>query len=111
MKANRTKSEFEPGQLVEEARPSGQWRIAVVRAEEERIIVECQEGVDPFWLREKICPPLDPKKDKLRDAIALLPLGGWGRSSASEPMQTRAQAKASAPKEITVILQLSPSGK
>jgi hypothetical protein len=117
------KLEFERGVykthqwLVDEARSgnhlSESWKIVVVRAEEERIIVECSDGTDPFWFSEKTCPPLDPKGDKLRDAVALVPPGGWGKVSTATqaPMQTRAQAKAAVAKEFKVILQLSPSGE
>jgi hypothetical protein len=53
------------------------WEIAVVRAEEDRVIVMCVEGRNPFWLSEKVYPPLETLKDKLREAARRVTPGTW----------------------------------
>jgi hypothetical protein len=46
------------------------WQIAVIRAEEDRIIIECADGADYFWFPEKARPPLKQDQDRLREAAS-----------------------------------------
>jgi hypothetical protein len=32
------------------------WPITRIRAEDDFLIIECADGVDPFWFSEKACP-------------------------------------------------------
>jgi hypothetical protein len=69
------------------------WKIATVRADEGRIIIIGEDGVNPFWFREKLYPPLDETKDRLREAARKVPHGSWGKIPASphpcKPVQQR----------------------
>jgi hypothetical protein len=55
------------------------WQIAVVRAEEDRIIVERVEGTNPFWFSEKLCPPIQLTEDRIYQAARAVPPGKWGK--------------------------------
>jgi hypothetical protein len=94
------KLEFEKGpdsrylRLVEENRGfqglPDSWKIEVVRAEEDRIIIECADGATTFWFTEELGPPLDATKDKLREAANDVPPVSCGRGVSSvAPMQSR----------------------
>jgi hypothetical protein len=41
------------------------WQIASVRAEEDRIIIFCEDRANPFWFSEKMCPPIKLMHDKV----------------------------------------------
>jgi hypothetical protein len=84
------------------------WQIARARAEEDQIIVECEDGADASWFTEKACPPLKISEDQIyRDALKVPP-GGWGRTAQANPqaMFTRARAAAEKKmKKVQVVLQ------
>jgi hypothetical protein len=66
--------------------------IEKVRAEEDRIIIECAVGVDAPWFTEKAFPPLKLSEDRIYQES--MSVGGWGTAPAPEPMQTRARTAA-----------------
>jgi hypothetical protein len=68
---------------------SDTWRVASIRAEDDRIIICCEEGADPFWFSEKPNPPLKPMFDKIYQATVKVPPGAWGTSPAPQPEVTR----------------------
>jgi hypothetical protein len=74
------------------------WQIAVVRAEEDKITVECADGVYPFWFTEKACPPTPKSADRLREAAKIAGPGTWGKPSGTQALtiQTRAKTAAAA---------------
>jgi hypothetical protein len=55
------------------------WQIGVVRAAEDRIIIEGIDGVVPFWFSEKPNHALDDEKDRLRQTARAVPPGSWGK--------------------------------
>jgi hypothetical protein len=73
-----------------------------VRAEDDRIILECSTEVLAPWFTEKACPPLNPEDDRLLQEASNV--GGWGTNPPPvHPMKTRSQ-KASAEKKRNVIV-------
>jgi hypothetical protein len=98
--------------LVEDGREqfgkSEDWKIERVRADEDRIILECAEGVDPFWFTEKTCPPLRLSEDGIYQAAARVQPGMWGKAPPTNPaaMLTRARAPGPKKKKVDVILQV-----
>jgi hypothetical protein len=59
-------------ELVEQNRDyfhlTDSWQIAIIRAEEDRIIVECADGANPFWFSQKLGPPIRITEDKIHQA-------------------------------------------
>jgi hypothetical protein len=53
------------------------WKIATVRAEEDRIVIVWVKGSNPFWDAEKAYPPLEIAKDRVRNAAISVPAGTW----------------------------------
>jgi hypothetical protein len=74
----------------------GTWRIAVIRAEEDRILMMCVEGGNPFWFAEKASPPLETSKDKLREAARRVTPGPWTveKAAPAPPLTIQTRAKA-----------------
>jgi hypothetical protein len=74
------------------------WPIAAGRTVEDRIIMECADGAEPFWFSEKACLPLLQTADKLREAAKNAAPEAWGRAVEAPPLtiQTRAKWKAAA---------------
>jgi hypothetical protein len=78
------------------------WHIERVRAEDDRIMIDCAIGEDATWFTEKACPPLKLKDDRVyQEAIGV---GGWGIAPPPKPMQTRAKAAVRIIKEVEVFL-------
>jgi hypothetical protein len=104
--------------LVEDGREqfgkSEDWKIERIRAEEDKIIVECAEGADQSWFTEKTCLTLRLSEDGIYQAATRVPPGMWGKASPVNPtaMITRARAAAASKKKrLQVILQLLPEGQ
>jgi hypothetical protein len=86
--------------------------ISCVRAEDDRIIVECATGIDAPWFTEKACPPLELEKDRIYQDAAKGQVGGWGTAPQQAPMMTRArQAAVRIKKVVDVIFQNLDSGE
>jgi hypothetical protein len=88
---------------------SEDWKIERMRAEEDRIIIECAEGADPFWFSEKTCPSLRLSEDGIYQAATRVSPGMWGKAAPTNPvgMPTRAKtAAASKKRKVDVILQV-----
>jgi hypothetical protein len=66
--------------------------IEKVRAEEDRIIVECAIGIDAPCFTEKACPPLKLSEDRIYQEST--GVGGWGTAPPPNPMMTRARTAA-----------------
>jgi hypothetical protein len=68
--------------LLEECRKAEKlpytWQIWAIRAEEDRIIVECVDGVIPFLFSEKACPPMKLSEDPIYQNAVRVPSGSWG---------------------------------
>jgi hypothetical protein len=90
------------------------WQIAYVRAEDDRIIVVCEDGANPFWFSEKMCPPIKLTQDKIYTAALRVPPGSWGTVDSAQPqmttMLTRSRAASGKPTTFHVILQVRPAG-
>jgi hypothetical protein len=82
------------------------WQIASVRAEEDRIIIVCEDGTNPFWFSEKMCPPIKLVLDKIYANATRVPLGSWGVPSIAQPqvtpMVTRSQKSGLRPGKCVV---------
>jgi hypothetical protein len=91
------------------------WQIERVREEEDRMIVECADGVDASWFTEKACRPLRLTEDKIYQDATRAPPGGWGKAVPSSPIAMLTRAKAAAAekrmKKVQVILQNITSGE
>jgi hypothetical protein len=90
------------------------WQIERVRAEEDRIFIECADGADASWFSEKACPPLKISEDKIYQDATRVPPGGWGRSVQSHQIAMLTRSKAAAEKmmkKVQVILQNITSGE
>jgi hypothetical protein len=86
--------------------------ISCVRAEDDRIIVDCATGIDAPWFTEKACPPLELEKDRIYQDAAKGQVGGWGTTPQQAPMMTRARQAAVRVKRVAeVILQNLDSGE
>jgi hypothetical protein len=87
------------------------WQVATIRAEEDRIIIMCEDGADPFWFSEKTNPPIKLALDKIYAAATRVPPGSWGVPVIAQPqvsMLTRARAQN--PIECHVVLQVRSTG-
>jgi hypothetical protein len=79
---------------------SENWQIERVRAEEDRIMVECAIDADASWFTEKACPPMKLTEDKIyQDATRVSP-GVWGRAVQVDPPVMLARARAAAEKKL-----------
>jgi hypothetical protein len=88
------------------------WQIASVREEDDRIIVVCEDGANPFWFIEKMCPALKIMQDKIYANATRVPPGSWSAPAGVQPqiaMFARARA-AAGPKPCHVVLQVRPAG-
>jgi ribonuclease HI len=63
--------------------------IEKVRAEDDRIIIECGVGIDAPWFTEKACPPLKISEDRIYQEST--GVGGWGTAPPPNRMMTRAR--------------------
>jgi hypothetical protein len=74
--------------------------------------VVCEDGANPFWFSEKLCPPLKITQDKIYANAMRVPPGSWGSPPGTQPqmsMLTRTRAAAE-PKPCHIVLQVRPSG-
>jgi hypothetical protein len=90
------------------------WQIARVRAEEDQIIVECEDGADVSWFTEEACQPLKISEDQIYQDALKVPPGGWGKMVQANPkaMFTRARTAAEKKmKKVQLVLQNLTSGE
>jgi hypothetical protein len=96
------------------------WHVATIRAEDDRIIIVCEDSADPFWFTEKLNPRLKLSLDRIYQAAVRVRPGTWGNHHAfNAPVPTFQPAssmltpsRAASGKFVTchVVLQVRPTG-